>query len=418
MVLQQNLCCAGQPSIRAGITRITMRRPYWKPVLATLIVLAAPATLLAQFQSVVFEPSRGLLNGGLPLPAETSWMITGPVAQRIGLVEARIYEDAELKHEWAAGRWERTEWSSAVTFSLPMDRMLRGSEEYTVVLGFYEAMPDAELTALADLLCDHLSAYVDQGVEISRNRTRLLKPLSRMMEELDILVNRGTVEQRSRLGLPFPGFSQLVEDKLGSLHSTRLSTARFSFKKEEEGSKADERVAFAREQIAELKKLIHAEARMYLAREIMVMRDRAAFTSMKSEHTLSTVALNLGFGGLYLSGPVDDISYSTAPFAGVSLPFGRRAFSSRFLSNSSLSVGVFLNNFEDELGKEITGPVIGRPLYLGYGYRIFRMVRLNAGGALLQRSVMGADGGTSDEISVRPFVGASIEFNLWIGMGK
>ena len=395
-----------------------MKRMFRQPLFAILIAFAASSALQAQYQSVVFEPSRGLLNGGLPLPAETAWMITGPVAQRIGLVEARIYEDVGLKHEWAVGRWERTEWSSAVTFSMPMDRMLRGNEEYTVVLGFYEAMPDEELTALADLLCDHLSAYVDEGVEIGRNRTRLLKPVSRMMEELDILVRRGTAEQRSRLGLPFPGFSQLVEDKLSSLHSTRLSMARFSFKKEEEGSKADERVAFAREQIAGLKKLIHTEARMYLARETMVLRDRAVFTSMKSEHTLSTVAINLGFGGLHLSGPVDDIAYSTAPFAGVSMPLGRRAFSSRFLTNSSLSVGVFLNNFEDEKGKEITGPVIGRPLYVGYGYRIFRMVRLNAGGALLQQSVIGADGGASDEISVRPFLGASIELNLWMGLGK
>lgn len=387
-------------------------------ILGALVFLFLGTAMHAQFQSVVHDPARGMLNEGLPLPAEKSWMITGPVALRIGLVEARVYEDAELKREWAVGRWERTEWSSAVSFSIPMDRVLRGNEEYTVVLGFYESMPDNELSGLADLLCEHLSAYVDEGVEVSRNRTRLRKPVARMMEELDILVQRGTAEQRSRLGLPFPGFSQLVEDHLRSLHSTRLSSARFVFKKDEEGSKGDERVAYARQRIAELKKLIHTETRMYLAHETMVLRDRAVFTGMKSERTLNTVALNLGYGGLHLSGPLDDVTYSAAPFAGVSMPLGRRAFNSRFLTNSSLSVGVFLANFEDEDGQEITGPVIGRPLYLGYGYRIFRMVRLNAGGALLQRSITNVDGGTSDEISVRPFLGASIELNLWMGLGK
>jgi hypothetical protein len=62
--------------------------------------------------------------------------------------------------------------------------------------------------------------------------------------------------------------------------------------------------------------------------------------------------------------------------------------------------------------------LINRPIYLGYGYRVFRMVRLNAGGTLVQKDMLNADGGTSSNLDVRPFLGVSIEINLWLGLGK
>lgn len=385
---------------------------------ATLALLSLSLAGSAQYQPVVFDPASNLLGNGQPLPAEKQWSITGPVAEDISIVEARIYEDAAMKHLATTGRWERTDQSNDPSFNINLDQKLRGNDEYTVVLGFYGPIGREASDTLASRLSAYLGAYVDQSVDVSSNRTRLTKPVGQVMDELNIIVRRGADNYRSRLNIPFTGFSQLVEDKLERLNDTRLSDAKYMFKKKEDEGQRSQRIDMAQHEIASVKAMLDAELHSYLDREMMVLRNRTVLTDQATENTPNTVSINVGYGGIYNSGDANDLSYGQAPYVGISFPLGRRAFSSRFWSNSSISVGAFLENTEDDDGTMLTGPLINRPIYLGYGYRVFRMVRLNAGGTLVQKDMLNADGGTSSNLDVRPFLGVSIEINLWLGLGK
>ena len=383
-----------------------------------LSLLLSSTYLLAQYQPVVYDADRSLLGNGQPLPAEKQWSVTGPVAQDIGIVEVKAFEDAAMKHLAATGRWERTEWNTDPTFNVNMDQKLRGDAKYTVVIGFYGPIGQAASDTLAARLNAYLGAYVDQSVDVGSNRTRLSKPTGQVMDELNIIVRDGTANYRGRLSMPFPGFSQLVEDKLDKLNATKLSDGRYLFKKKEDDDKRAQRIAFAQREIGNVKAMLHAELRSYLDQDLLVLRNRTVLTDQATEHTPNTIALNVGYGGIYNSGDVDNLSYGQAPYVGLSFPLGRRAFSSRFLTNSSISIGAFLENTEDDDGSTLTGPLIDRPIYLAYGYRVFRMVRLNAGGTLVQKDTPQLDGGTSSALSVRPFIGVSVEINLWLGLGK
>jgi hypothetical protein len=394
-----------------------MFRTYTRS-LAALTFLIASLCLQAQYQPVVFDADRNLLGNGQPLPAEKLWSVTGPVAPDIGIVEVRAYEDAAMKHLAATGRWERTQWNTDPTFNVNMDHKLRGDGKYTVVLGFYGPIGLAASDTLAARLNAYLGAYVDQSVDVGSNRTRLTKPTGQVMDELNIIVRQGTDNYRGRLNMPFPGFSQLVEDKLDKLNATKLSDGRYLFKKKEDNDKRAQRIEFAQREIGNVKAMLHAELRSYLDQELMVLRNRTMLADQATEHTPNTIAVNLGYGGIYNSGDVNSLSYGQAPYAGLSFPLGRRAFSSRFLTNSSISVGAFLENTEDDDGTTLSGPLIDRPIYLAYGYRVFRMLRLNAGGTLVQKDTPQLDGGTSSSLSVRPFVGISMEINLWLGIGR
>ncbi|MBK9420607.1 MAG: hypothetical protein IPN44_06090 [Flavobacteriales bacterium] len=371
-----------------------------------------------QYQPVVFDPATNLLGNGQPLPAEKQWSITGPVSSDIGIVEARVYEDAAMKHLATTGRWERTELSDAPTFNINLDQKLRGNDKYTVVLGFYGSIGREASDTLAARLSTYIDAYVDQSVDVSSNRTRLTKPVDQVMDELNIIVRRGADNYRSRLNQPFQGFSQLVQDKLDRLNDTRLSDAKYMFKKKEDEGQRSQRIDMANHEIASVKAMLNAELHSYLDREMMVLRDRTVLTDQTTEHTPNTISLNVGYGGIYNSGDANDLSYGQAPYVGISFPLGRRAFSSRFWSNSSISLGAFLQNTQDTDGSTLTGPLIDRPIYLGYGYRVFRMIRLNAGGTLVQKDMLNIDGGKSSSLEVRPFLGVSIEINLWLGLGK
>lgn len=389
-----------------------------RTLLTAIAVLPICLSALAQYQPVVFDAGTNLLGNGQPLPAEKQWSITGPVAANISIVEAVIYEDAALKHLATKGRWERTEFSSDASFNINLDQKLRGNSKYTVVLGFFGPIGRQASDTLSARLTAYLGAYVDQSVDVSSNRTRVTKPVGQVMDELNIIVRRGTDNYRSRLGMPFPGFSKLVEDKLEKLNDTRLSDAKYMFKKKEDEDQRNQRIDMARQEIGSVKAMLNAELHSYLDQEMMVLRNRTVLTDQATEHTPNTIALNVGYGGIYNSGTTDDLSYGQSPYVGVSFPLGRRAFSSRFWSNSSISLGVFLENTEDDDGFTLSGPLIDRPIYLGYGYRMFRMIRLNAGGTLVQKDIPQYDGSTSSSLGVRPFLGVSIEINLWLGIGK
>src|SRR5699024_7527997 len=121
-----------------------------------------------------------------------------------------------------------------------------------------------------------------------------------------------------------------------------------------------------------------SEVEPYMSGRIAVLEDVREKTRYPTEETSRSLALNVGYGGVYLSGEWGNIDYDAAPYAGVSFPLGDRSFSS-FWGNTSLSVGVFLQNFKDKEGNKITGPVVGLPYYLGLGYNFLHVMRLQAG---------------------------------------
>ena len=89
-----------------------------------------------------------------------------------------------------------------------------------------------------------------------------------------------------------------------------------------------------------------------------------------------------------------------------------------------MNVGVFINNFKDDSGVELTGPIFKRPYYVGLGYKVFRFVRVNAGATFLEDiSTAGVNGindltGLEDRVVIRPMIGISAEIKLWTSLAE
>ena len=386
--------------------------------LITLYTLLFAVLLQGQYATVTFDPERNTLNEGQPIPAETAWHLTGPVGDNIHLAEARVYERADMKRLLQTSQWKRSEWNSDGRFLIPIDMKLQGNSKYTVVLEFYEPVSDTTTAAVAAEMKSYLAGYIDESFEIGKNRARLLKPVNEIMAEMDLIMRKGSANYRSRLNMPFAGFSQLVEEKLKKINDTNLNMSRFSIKSDEADVKRDQRITFAREQMDGVKSVVDHEVDSYFDRELMILRDRTVIADQSTEKVKHLVALNLGYGGVYNSGSFDDLSYSEGPYLGISFPLGRSQMSSRFMSNSSLSAGVFLTNLENENGREVTGPLVGRPLYAAYGYKVFRILRVNAGATILQQNTAGQNELDLNKIYLSPFVGISLEINFWMGLGQ
>ena len=222
---------------------------------------------------------------------------------------------------------------------------------------------------------------------------------------MNTIVEDGLSIYKSRNEIAFDGFSDVVKGKIKQIEDANLSKGKFLFGKKKRESKA----AYANQLLADLKQLIHNETEQFLNSDLLTAKDTKLVDDYPVEKNRGSLSLNVGYGGVHFDGGFNNLDYGTAPFVGVSLPFGRKAFSP-FWANTSISAGVFVTNFTNVAGEEISGPLVKRPTYVGLGYKMFKFIRLNAGATFTER-INASSGLELKDINVRPFVGISAEFN-------
>ena len=368
----------------------------------------------AQYESVNYDFEKNWFGENQKLPAETPWMLNGELPPGIGLIEVQVYSSSNIQNRTPEHRatWSQGLDKESTSFSLPVNYNLRGNSDYTIAINYYRSTDRSELDTLRSMVYEAAAAYLDLNVVSQKNSVDLRKHPKLMKQDLDKLVGDGLGLYRNELNIAFPGFSQLVSDQLENLEDLRLRDGRFNVLKKEGEAENSERVLYFNEQLNNLKQIIKREIDQYLSYNFYTLAISRIVPDYETEKTRTVLPINIGYGVLYDEGDFDNLSYATAPFVGISIPLANSKFSGKFWSNSSLSAGVFVNNFQLDDDVEYTGPFIERPFYLAYGYKTAHFIRFNAGVTVLEN----ADGG--GDVFVRPFIGASIELNLWLGLSR
>jgi hypothetical protein len=373
----------------------------------------------AQYKNVTFDYERSSFNDGQPLPAESYFLVSGEVAPEVEMVEIRIFpaseKDAKSLYQ---GIWKRPEIKEGNTFQIPISYNLRSSSKYNFRVAYYKRIDSTSSQQFRNQLYAHLDAYVDQRVQVEKNRLRLTAPPRQIIHDLNAIVERSTLYYNNRSNIAFPGFSDMVTRGFENLKNKSLSPGKYNQNKGEGESKQVMKNEFADEQIGRLKEMIHGEVNAVLNTDLLTVTDSKDVKNYPTEKLRSSLTLNLGYGGVYFSGDINNLSYGSAPYAGVSFPLGNKAFASKFLSRTTLSAGVFIKNFSNPEGQTISGPVVGLPVYVGLGYPIVDFLRLNVGAAVLQNSTVAPSGINLQQVFVRPYVGLSVDINIWLGLGK
>lgn len=382
-----------------------------------LLILGVNVCVLAQYKTVIFDYEKNYFNQGQSLPAENYFMVTGQSPQNVELVQVEVFRPRRVhKTPLYVGTWKRSFSNVSQTYEVPMNYKLRGNDEYDVTINTYRRASGVEKENLRQILNASLDAYIDGVISVERRRLSLEKPAGIMVKDLNDIVDRGTVLYTNKISFEFPGFSDIVKNKIKQLQNAKLRKGIFNFSKEEYGKRRDARRMYSEKLIGELKAAIHTELEQNLNAELLVLSDTKEIRDYATEKTMHTLAINAGYGGVYFAGGLNDLSYDHAPYVGLSFPLGRSAFSP-FWSNTSLSVGAFLNNMKDQDDNEVTGPIFGRPYYIGLGYKAFQFIRINAGATFLEtkQSDFNID---LNRVRVKPFIGISGEINLWMGLGR
>ena len=396
-----------------------------KPYLTTIcqftaiiyLLIATPA--IGQYQTVNYQYEKNWFNENQPLPAENYWMLNGDVPEGTEMVEMVIYRSANFDREpLFVTDWQRVKEKPTTTYSMPINYKLQGNAKYSFHINYYKSVSPDEKKALSEEIFKSLDAYINQQVVVSRNSVELRKHPKLIMEDLEQLVDQATNLYRSKTSQDFDGFSNLILDKIYQIDELQLRKAKFSLIKKEEETDQEIQIKFFNQQLEELKIICHYEVKQFLNTEMFVLTDIRKVVDYPTEKTKSIIPINAGYAVVYLDGDLDDLQYDAQPFIGLSFPLGKKALSSKFWSNSSISSGVFINDLDFGNGEEYTGPLINRPFYLGLGYKTLYFLRLNAGATFLQAKNHGGNTLSLNSVKVQPYIGIGIEINLWLGLEK
>lgn len=374
-------------------------------------------SLPAQYAAINYDLAKNYFNEGQPLPAEKPLMMSGELPRDISRIEISILpakakdEDDELYR----AVWKAIPNTGAERYNLAVNYPLRPSEQYDFAFTFFREMERSEKQELQDRLFTQVNALARSH---SLNNGQLAdnpKRPKKIVAELNDLMCALLENYRSADELGFAGFSEAVKQSLRTLQNLQPAAG-----KDGNPSKiADaQSVAEAYDKIGEL---LRDEIRQLMEKDWSMQQNARYVDNYQTEEKQTYFSINAGYGGVYLSGKLENISYGDSPYLGLSFPLGSSTLAPKFLRNTSLTLGAFLQNFEDVDGHEVTGFIVNRPLYLGLDFKLFQFIRFNAGAALLETNETTVENGVeknSNTVFVRPFVGLSAKVDLSLGLGK
>ncbi len=386
-------------------------------IFLSLMVMYLPIS--AQYETVVFNYERSQFNDGQPLPAEENLTLTGQVNKNVQMVEVLFLRPGLLQGSslYYSGQWVREYSNTSERFIVPVNYKLRQNSEYDIRINYYHDITLKQRQQLTLDLNKHLLNYLDQIILIKKGQVRLKYSYRTVKSNLDQIVIVGLANSRNRINEQFRGFSDIVKEELKNIDGISLRMANRLIHDDSLLTKRknnQKKYIYAQDIINKLKNHVINEVNQYLSMDLLMIAESKYMPNYPTEKRKSTLSINLGYGGVYLNSN-DSQEFGNGLYAGVAFPLSRKSTSSEFLRNLSFNAGMFLRDFEVDEIEVQTGPIFGRPTYLGFGYKVFHVVRLNAGAVFLQNKTTGSQLLEINNVSVRPFVGISAELKLWLG---
>ncbi|MEM9885543.1 MAG: hypothetical protein AAF849_06590 [Bacteroidota bacterium] len=382
-----------------------------KLILLFFIVLAFVLPNFAQFTTVTYDLERNWFNEGQPLPAEQAMIIKGIVKDEVDLIEFNILS-AKRGDELYQATWMK---QNANEFAITVPYMLRASDRYDFRIDLFQNLSSTKKQELLNDLKATLATYVDVNIAGEKD-LKLLKNSKKSLKELQTITEKTLMPYRNKNGYWASEFSEVVRLKLEQLDKADLEVG--YVKGDSSTTRQAVRSNNRTNLINELKAQIAREANRILDTDVLVLSSSRSVDDYATKKKANSLAINVGYGGVYLDGDLDDLDYDAAPYLGIAFPLGNSVLGSRFLSNTSVTMGVFLNQFEDNDGKRIEGFVIDNPIYLGLDHKLFQFIRLNVGATFLEADNSIDQSMSSSNILIRPYVGLSARIDLSVKLGK
>lgn len=371
-----------------------------------IMIAWVPLALFSQGRSVVFDLEKGWFDNGQALPSGTRWILNGEAEAGVQLVQVEIFKNAKAKGKAIYQNQWRSQDADVHFFSVPIQYSLQSNSAYAIRISMHRKLEDSEKESLHGRILNHSMAYLSNMLEMSKRKITLRSNATQVISGLEEIarMHLATLEfQEVR-------YSEMLKKSIRDLHQCKLRKAEYRMAGKVESGTGELRKAYFEALLKGIRDQIATELEIRLNGQVLAQSQVFLVKDYPTEKVPSALNIDLGYAGIYNSGSLSQVSYAAAPYAGLSFPLWRTRS-----NDLSISTGVFLTNLDFQDGQgSISGPVVGRPLYVGVGYRLLRIVRLSAGAVALQASKSGSTV-SLNSIYLRPFLGAGIALNVSAG---
>jgi len=236
-------------------------------------------------------------------------------------------------------------------------------------------------------------------------------------DKIDHLIKESLKYFESKNLIPIQAPSALVLEKLKKQSDFKFSSFFKRKNRIEIDSIADKLVS---DEVEHLVSLISSEITPFINSQLVQHFRLVKVKSVGTDKEPFTLPLNVGMYAWDKAVSINNTSVSNinfTPGVGLTIPFSNKSkFTSqkRLFDSFGWSAGVLLQPVVDANGTDFVTPGVNLPVYTGLGFRMFKVVRLNAGVLVL------GEKGTSgfDNLSVIPTAGLALELNFWMGVKK
>ncbi len=369
--------------------------------------------IIAQNEIIKIDFENRSFQNATQLPFGKAFIIEGRIPNKIDLVEISLSNEgnAQFLNTYL---WDRAADNLSNDFEIFVSNPLKPNSSYDVSITTFQKMSGNQKQVLKDELIKRVVFYLKNQIDVDGNNIKINEP-RKIVQRLDELIKDAILYQRSLNGIQFEGLSRLVEDEIYKLKEVKLKSF---FKKSKSASKMDVSQNLLNEKINYLADLVMTEVNPFLNSELVQQVKYFKIIAIETEKDRVTLPINAGLYVWNTSANVNNLKVSNTsitPGLGLTLPF-KRGFKIKDHSINSfgLSIGILTKAIEDANGIKYTTPAINLPVYTTLGFKIFNLIRINAGTLIV--SELGINNVKS--LKFYPTFGVALELNLWMGLNK
>jgi hypothetical protein len=371
--------------------------------------------LQAQERIVKIDFESGSFYNNPKIPFDNSFVIMGETGKEIEFVKANIsYEGKNyILHSFV---WNRIEQNKSETFSIVVPPVLRSNTKYDFEIITYRLITSSQKENLLKDIEDRVRFFLMNNIYFDGKNVVVNKPKD-VYNKLNQIIKESFEHFESKNFIPIQAPSSLVLEELKKQSDFRFD--RF-FKRTTRIERDDIANEFISDKVEHLVALISSELIPFINSQLVQHHRQVVVKSVETDKEPFTLPVNIGMYAWDKRVSINNTSVHNinfTPGVGLTIPFNnksRLSSKTRIFDSFGFSAGVLLKPVVDDNGIEYLAPGVNLPTYTGLGFRVFKVVRFNAGVL-----VLGEKGNQGfDNLSIIPTAGLALELDLWMGIKK
>ncbi len=382
---------------------------------AVIISLIVTIPSIAQERSVKIDFQSGSFINNPNIPFDEPFLIQGELGKDIEFVKVNIYY-SDKNYVLRSFVWNRIATNQSQTFNIVVPAILKSNTNYDFEVITYKLISTSQKKVLLKAVEDRVRFLLINNIYFDGKKVVVNKPKD-VYDKIDHLIKESLKYFESKNLIPIQAPSALVLEKLKKQSDFKFSSFFKRKNRIEIDSIADKLVS---DEVEHLVSLISSEITPFINSQLVQHFRLVKVKSVGTDKEPFTLPLNVGMYAWDKAVSINNTSVSNinfTPGVGLTIPFSNKSkFTSqkRLFDSFGWSAGVLLQPVVDANGTDFVTPGVNLPVYTGLGFRMFKVVRLNAGVLVL------GEKGTSgfDNLSVIPTAGLALELNFWMGVKK